>query len=228
MAPKFLEPPLLREVRKEEEEEGPIITSSGPFVKRSASDGKVAAEGIKVFDGSVYVDNQRGNVNCSQAKWTIGNFSRKLQHCSGRSLTSPPFTMVSAGLEDAYLMVSPDAEGKRQKEYKKLVSEGPLNCSVKVKMPRFNGSGVREFYLSVGSHRVGPFKHDFKDSAVSTWTDFGINWLDKVDLQDNSLTMGIEILHADAVALPHGPSSAALENGHGAMSVQAHMVATRQ
>eukprot|EP00747_Dinoflagellata_sp_TGD_P164000 gnl/TRDRNA2_/TRDRNA2_183340_c0_seq1.p1 gnl/TRDRNA2_/TRDRNA2_183340_c0~~gnl/TRDRNA2_/TRDRNA2_183340_c0_seq1.p1 ORF type:complete len:491 (+),score=83.97 gnl/TRDRNA2_/TRDRNA2_183340_c0_seq1:91-1473(+) len=205
----------------------PIITSSGPFIKRVTSSDEVAGEGIRVIEGSVVVSAERGEVNCLQAKWTIGHFSSKLKGCNGRALVSSPFN--AAGLEEVRLMVSPDAEDKtkgprsrRQKEiYAKRVSEGPLHGILKLKVPTCPAPSVFEFYLSVGSHRVGPFKHDFQNSTVHAWGDFGINWLDQVDPTDQSLTVGVEILQADVMAVPHPPSNEAMEAAPGAMSVQA-------
>merc|ERR1712100_247933 len=112
-------------------------------------------------------------------------------------------------MEDVRLMVYPDGKenrtkgprSRRQKEvYAKQVTEGPLDGCLKLKVPQDPAVSVLELYLSVGKHRVGPFKHNFENQNILSWVDFGINWLEQVDA-DQSLTVGVEILQADGMRL---------------------------
>lgn len=152
-------------------------------------------EGIQVTEGEV--EGQP----CEIAEWRIGHLSSKLKGCMGKALVSPPF--AAAGLEDVRLMVFPDGKdaakgprSKRQKElYAKKVSEGPLDGCLKMKFVPEEGSRVLEYYLSVGSERRGPFKHDFGEKNINGCDDFEVDWLAQLD-QDLSLTLRVQILKA--------------------------------
>ncbi|CAK0849488.1 unnamed protein product [Prorocentrum cordatum] len=152
-------------------------------------------EGIQVTEGEVE------GKPCEIAEWRIGHLSSKLNGCMGKALVSPPFT--AAGHEDVRLMVFPEGKdaarglrSKRQKElYAKKVSEGPLDGCLKMKFVPEEGSLVLEYYLSVGSERRGPFKHDFGEQNINGCYDFGVDWLKQLD-QDQSLTVRAQILKA--------------------------------
>ncbi|CAE8612951.1 unnamed protein product, partial [Polarella glacialis] len=120
---------------------------------------------------------------CQLAEWRIGHLSTKLKGCMGRALVSSPFS--AWGLEDIRLMVFPDGKepvkgprSRRQKElYLKKVSEGPLDGCLKLKVPDCPAPHVIEYFLSIGSVRCGPFKHNFGESTVNGCLDFAIDWL---------------------------------------------------
>jgi len=154
-------------------------------------------EGVTVVDGEV-----EGSA-CVRAEWRIGHLSTKLRGCMGRALVSSPFT--AAGLEDLRLMICPDGKesqskgprSRRQKElYAKKVMEGPLDGCLKLKAPNSSTEGAPqeiEYYLKVGSKRMGPIKHKFSESTVSGCEDFGVDWLKQLEV-DLSLTVCVEIL----------------------------------
>lgn len=171
-------------------------SSSSMFGLDSDVDGGTL-EGITVVDGQV------DGALCLRAEWRIGNLSSKLRGCKGRALVSSPFRC--AGLEDLRLMVCPDgtdAAGnhrrtRAQKElYMKKVTEGPLDACLRLKAPSSSSSsGPHEinYYLKVGSKRMGPFKHNFTESTVSGCDSFGVDWLTKLEA-DLSLVVCVEIL----------------------------------
>lgn len=160
--------------------------------------GDAQLEGVTLMTGEV------SGVACERAEWRIGHLSTKLRGCMGRALVSSAFT--AAGMEDLRLMICPDgndaAKGprsRRQKElYAKKVMEGPLEGSLKLKVPNCGASLPVEFYLKVGSVRCGPFKNDFAECTVSGCDDFGIDWLRQLE-PDNSLTVCVEITQAPAL-----------------------------
>ncbi|CAE8631305.1 unnamed protein product, partial [Polarella glacialis] len=148
---------------------------------------------------------------CQLAEWRIGHLSTKLKGCMGRALVSSPFS--AWGLEDIRLMVFPDGKepvkgprSRRQKElYLKKVSEGPLDGCLKLKVPDCPAPHVIEYFLSIGSVRCGPFKHNFGESTVNGCLDFAIDWLGQVD-SDQSLTVRAEILRIPGSGTPDSPS----------------------
>merc|ERR1712087_756967 len=88
------------------------------------------------------------------------------------------------GLEDLRLMICPDGKevakgprSRRQKElYAKMVAEGPLEASLKLKAPTSADTTQEiQFFLRVGDKRMGPFKHNFADTTVSGCDDFGVD-----------------------------------------------------
>jgi len=154
-------------------------------------------EGVRVEQGLV------DGVPAEIAEWRIGHLSTKLRGCMGRALVSSAFSMW--GLEDLRLMVFPDGKevakgprSRRQKElYAKKVTEGPLDGCLKLKVPDCPSPHILEYYLSIGSIRKGPFKHNFAESTVNGCLDFGEDWLQQVN-PDQSLLVTVEILKKGA------------------------------
>lgn len=151
-------------------------------------------EGVTVAPGEI------NGMECVKAEWRIGHLSTKLRGCMGRALVSSPF--MAAGLEDLRLMICPDGKeatkgprSRRQKElYAKKVMEGPLEGCLKLKAPTSSDVAQEiDYYLKVGSKRMGPFTHNFAESTVSGCDDFGVDWLKQLE-PDFSLTVCIEII----------------------------------
>lgn len=147
-------------------------------------------EGVQVT--SVELDG----VQCDRAVWRIGHLSAKLRGCMGRALVSSPFSTV--GLEDVRLMISPDGKdsvtgkNRRAKDlYAKRITEGPLDASLKLKIPICPTTCELRYCLTVGSVRRGPFVHNFAESTVSECGDFG-DWLKQLEA-DKSLTVVVEV-----------------------------------
>lgn len=152
-----------------------------------------------------------GGTRCAVAEWRIGHFSAKLRGCNGRPLVSPAF--AACGLEGLRLMVYPEGKeakgprSRRQKElYTKKVTEGPLDGSLKLKVPDCPPPHVLEYYLKVGSVRAGPLRHNFSESTVNGSSDFGADWLQQVDA-DMSLTVAVEIVLATGAAASGAPAT---------------------
>jgi hypothetical protein len=187
-------PPGLRKEETADSFGNPSEHTSG-YTSGSVATEAGQIEGIEVTEGEV------DGKPCEIAEWRIGHLSSKLKGCMGKALVSPPFT--AAGLEDVRLMVFPEGKdapkgprSKRQKElYAKKVSEGPLDGCLKMKFVPEEGSPVLEYYLSVGSERRGPFKHDFGEKNINGCDDFGVDWLNQLD-HDQSLTLRVQILKA--------------------------------
>jgi len=135
-----------------------------------------------------------------KAEWRIGHLSTKLRGCMGRALVSSPFKAYE--VDGLRLMLCPGAKevakgprSRRQKEiYAKMVSDGPLEGFLKLKVPSCPPPYVMEYYLKVGSMRFGPFVDNFSECTVSPCYDLDVDWLKHVDTNDNSLTVGVEIL----------------------------------
>jgi len=154
--------------------------------------------GDGVFEG-VQVDKfQVDDIAWERAEWRIGHLSSKLKGCMGRALVSSPFT--AWGLDDLRLMIFPDGKevakgprSKRQKDqYTKKVTEGPLDGCLKLKVPECPPPHILEYYLTIGSVRKGPFKHNFQESTVNGCSDFGVDWLQCMDA-DQNLRVTVEI-----------------------------------
>lgn len=198
-------PPGLRKDISQETVSSILMTGtlSGATSASVATEGDSMLEGVQVTTGEVE------GKPCETAEWRIGHLSTKLKGCMGKALVSPPF--AAAGAEDLRLMVFPEGKdaakgprSKRQKElYAKKVVEGPLtDACLKMKFVPENDEGEDgelEYYLSVGSTRRGPFKHDFRENTVNGCDDFGVDWLKQLD-QDQSLTLRVEILKVPAAA----------------------------
>jgi len=156
-------------------------------------------EGVSVAAATV------DGVGAEIASWRIGNLSTKLRGCMGRALVSSPFGML--GLQDLRLMVFPDGKevakgprSRRQKElYVKKVTEGPLEGSVKLKVPDCPAPHTLRYYLKIGNCRRGPFEHNFAESTVNGCLDFGVDWLEQVEA-DLSMTVTVEVLKQGAAA----------------------------
>eukprot|EP00929_Paragymnodinium_shiwhaense_P108945 TRINITY_DN75298_c0_g1_i1.p1 TRINITY_DN75298_c0_g1~~TRINITY_DN75298_c0_g1_i1.p1 ORF type:complete len:358 (-),score=74.78 TRINITY_DN75298_c0_g1_i1:247-1320(-) len=141
---------------------------------------------------------------CMTAEWRIGHLSVKLRNCMGRALVSPPFK--AWGLEDLRLMIFADGRddastgprSKRQKDqYSKKVTEGPLDGCIKLKVPDCPPPHLLEYCLRIGSVRRGPFSHNFSENTINGCSEFGIDWLKQVDV-DQSLKVTVEIFETQA------------------------------
>lgn len=153
-------------------------------------------EGVNVKDASVEGDT------CQRAEWRIHQLSVKLKGCMGRALVSPPFS--AWGMEELRLMICPDQKesgtgprSRRQKElYNQKVTQGPLDGSVKLKVPSCPAPHTLKYFLTVGtstSNRKGPFTHNFADCTVSDPAEFSMDWLQQVD-SDGGLTVSVDII----------------------------------
>lgn len=158
-------------------------------------------EGVQVFPG--FVEGEP----CQCAEWRINQFSSKLKSCMGKPVVSSPFK--ACGLEELRLMVFPEGKeakgprSKRQKElYNKRVTEGPLDCNLKLKVPECPPPHILEYFLKVGTCRIGPFRHNFAESTVNGPHDFNIDWLKQVEA-DQSLTVAVEITMAPGAEAMH-------------------------
>jgi len=165
-------------------------------------------EGVQVTSAAL------DGLECERAVWRIGHLSMKLRGCMGRALVSSPFRTL--GLDDVRLMVCPDgkdpAPGKnrRQKElYTKRITEGPLDASLKLKIPNCPSPCEIRYYLTVGSARRGPFIHNFSETTVSECGDFG-DWLGQLD-EDKSLTISLEAFPLPSAVLGAEDRGAGLE-----------------
>lgn len=155
-------------------------------------------EGVQVTNALV------DGVMWERAEWRIGQLSTKLRGCMGRALVSSPFS--AAGLQDIRFMVCADGKdatkgprSRRQKElYTKKVMEGPLDGCLKLKVSSSPATLELNYYLKVGAHRRGPFRHNFSESTVCGCDDFGVDWLKQLEA-DNSLVVTVEILKERAV-----------------------------
>jgi len=142
---------------------------------------------------------------CVRAVWRITGFCKKLTAGLGKPLVSPPF--VVSGVSDMRLMIFPDVQGgapgqgkQKQSKFGKLLSRGPLNCALKLKVP-VNNVPVLKFYLTLGScARRGPFTCDFSERPVDGCDGFDLDWLQQVD-GSGSLRVGVEILETGSVNL---------------------------
>merc|ERR1712070_1174442 len=119
----------------------------------------------------------------------------------GKPLVSPPFS--AAGHSDLRLMVFPDPKNtigggnakKRQSNFVKMVSRGPLHCALRLKLT--SGEGELKFMLTAGSCRLGPFTCDPSQQSicgVESESDLDIDWLGEVG-EDGCLSAGLEIFN---------------------------------
>jgi hypothetical protein len=158
----------------------------------SASEGK-ALESIIVDQVDV-----NGSM-CTRAVWRIVQLRGRLKTSLGKPVVSPPFSIDDLG--GLRLMVTPDAKGtleglrgkSKQSHFAKMLSHGPLDCTLKVKVP-CTSTPVVKFYLTVGSNcRQGPFTCDFSQHTMHGCNDFQCDWLKQVDDED-CLCVGLEIV----------------------------------
>jgi hypothetical protein len=143
--------------------------------------------------------SQVHGISCTRAVWRIVQLRGRLKTSLGKPVVSPPFSVL--GLGDLRLMVTPDAKGtlegmrgkSKQSHFAKMLSQGPLECTLKVKVPCTTVPVVK-FYLTVGPHcRQGPFTCDFMQHTVHGCNDFDCDWLKQVD-EEGCLCVGLEIV----------------------------------
>jgi len=163
------------------------ISPSGPMPEDKALE-SVTVERCEV-DG----------VTLTRAVWRIVQLRGRLKTSLGKPVVSPPFNIESLG--DLRLMVTPDAKGtlegmrgkSKQSHFAKMLSQGPLECTLKVKVPTTT-TPVVKFYLTVGANcRQGPFTCDFMQHTVHGCNDFNCDWLKQVD-DEGCLRVGLEIV----------------------------------
>lgn len=169
----------------------PMSISSTPTAGFMLEDKSLESVTVEQFE----VDG----ITCTRAVWRIVQLRGRLKTSLGKPVVSPPFTV--AGLGDLRLMVTPDAKGtlegmrgkSKQSHFAKMLSQGPLECSLKVKVPSTTTPVVR-FHLTVGPHcRQGPFTCDFMQHTVHGCNDFDCDWLKQVD-EEGCLCVGLEIV----------------------------------
>lgn len=140
---------------------------------------------------------------CTRAVWRIVQLRGRLKTSLGKPVVSPSFAI--SGLGDLRLMVTPDAKGtlegmrgkSKQSHFAKMLSHGPLECSLKVKVP-CTSTPIVKFYLTVGSNcRKGPFTCDFTEHTMHGCNDFDCDWLKQVD-DEGCLCVGLEIVEVRA------------------------------
>lgn len=150
----------------------------------------VAADAISTR--ASLIDGRLGTV----VQWRIHCFSAQLAGAMGRSLVSPPFHVGS--LSGLRLMVAAKVQGvfaprgqRARKAHKKLVTEGPLDGCLMLKVPNAPDLPL-EYHVFIGDHRGGPFANNFFDQCVATQSHLGIDWLQERG-HDGSLLVGVEI-----------------------------------
>jgi len=153
----------------------------------------------KCLESVTVEQSQVHGMPCTRAVWRIVQLRGRLKTSLGKPVVSPPFSVL--GLGDLRLMVTPDAKGtlegmrgkSKQSHFAKMLSQGPLECTLKVKVP-CTTIPVVKFYLTVGPHcRQGPFTCDFMQHTVHGCNDFDCDWLKQVD-EEGCLCVGLEIV----------------------------------
>jgi hypothetical protein len=169
-------------------------------------DGQLAVAGIHEDKGLENVSVEQTEVEgitCTRAVWRIVQLRGRLKTSLGKPVVSPSFAI--AGLGDLRLMVTPDAKGtlegmrgkSKQSHFAKMLSHGPLECSLKVKVP-CTSTPIVKFYLTVGSScRKGPFTCDFAEHTMHGCNDFDCDWLKQMD-DEGCLCVGLEIVEVRA------------------------------
>jgi len=153
----------------------------------------------KTLESVVVEQTEINGIVCTRAVWRIVQLRGRLKTSLGKPVVSPSFTI--SGLGDLRLMVTPDAKGtlegmrgkSKQSHFAKMLSQGPLECTLKVKVP-CTSTPVVKFYLTVGPNcRQGPFTCDFMQHTVHGCNDFDCDWLKQVD-EEGCLCVGLEIV----------------------------------
>lgn len=165
--------PLVLQVEKQEDQEGPRV--DGISICASCVDGRPS----------------------TKVQWRIGRVSAQLYGAMGRALVSPEFDVGS--LTELRLMVAPNVQGmlapkgrRARDTHKKMVTEGPLNGCLMLKVPNASDESV-EYYASMSEHRRGPFATNFSGQCLATHANFGVDWLQEKE-GDGSLVVGVEIM----------------------------------
>lgn len=138
-------------------------------------------------------------VDCTRAEWRIEHLSARLKSSMGKPIVSPPFR--ACGLADLRLMVFPDhheAKGVRNRKskdkYVTAVTKGPLLGSLKLKAASLD-KHILNCFLTVGTVRRGPFSYDFSEHAMHGCDDFGVDWLEQLDVERSCLRVSLEIFN---------------------------------
>jgi len=152
-------------------------------------------EGVKTTDELVE------GAAVKRTTWRIGHLSVKLRGCMGRALVSPPFE--SWGMKDLRLMLFPDLKQNQNRDrkakelYQKKVTEGPLDGSVKLKVPETLEQPVLTYCFTLGSQpKDGSLwkSHDFSQLSVSEQVPFSENWLQELE-KDGTLVVTVDIVN---------------------------------
>lgn len=140
-------------------------------------------------------------VPCLRAVWRIVHLRGRLKTSLGKPLVSPPFTV--GGLSELRFMITPDAKGtleglrgkSKQSHFTKMLTNGPLHCSIKLKVPELPPTSTTtfKFYLTVGSTaRYGPYTSNFKEHTMHGCNDTETDWLKEVDAE-GSICVALEM-----------------------------------
>lgn len=131
-----------------------------------------------------------------RAEWRVAQLSARLKAGKGKPLVSPLFD--AAGVPGR-LMIFPDPQGlvggvsakKRQSNFVKMVTKGPLSCTLKMKVP--SSTPRATFVLTLGSmHRFGPFVCNSSEQTMCGPEDINVDWFSVLD-KDGSVLVGVEI-----------------------------------
>jgi len=153
----------------------------------------------KALESVTVEETEVNGIACTRAVWRIVQLRGRLKTSLGKPVVSPAVTID--GLGEIRLMVTPDAKGtlegmrgkSKQSHFAKMLSQGPLECTLKVKVP-CTSKPIVKFYLSVGPNcRQGPFTCDFMQHTVHGCNDFDCDWLKQVD-EEGCLCVGLEIV----------------------------------
>jgi len=138
------------------------------------------------------------------ATWNVVQIRRRLRQKLGKPLVSPCFSL--GPLNDIRLLLFPkfanekaeSAQGKHQRSrYLKMVSQGPLACELKLKIPCPDATTVKFFVTLVGvtnRFREGPFECNFADKTVHGFGKFDMNWLSEVCSRTDSVVIELDIV----------------------------------
>jgi hypothetical protein len=194
-APPTLPPPPPDKPAKVFEDPSPITPPPGLVPSLSQVESDAVNEGIVIKEEMV------GGFEVKRATWRIGNLSVKLRGCMGRAVVSPPFSAWE--MNDLRLMLFADlnqkgtekGSRKAKESYQKKVSEGPLDGSLKLKVPECPKQPVLTYCFKLGDLPIdGPQwnSHDFSAQSVSEQVEFKEDWL-KQTTEDGALTVSVDI-----------------------------------
>lgn len=146
------------------------------------------------------IEMEVGGIPVQRTVWRIVHLSLKLRGCMGKPLVSPPFE--SWEMKDCRLMLFPDLsqtqnrDRKAKELYQKKVSDGPLDGTVKLKVPETApGQSTLTYSFTLGNQpKDGPVwrTHNFAELSVSEAVPFTDDWLRELD-KDGTLVVSVDI-----------------------------------
>jgi len=174
--------------------QAPTPATTAPSTPASSCGGETRSP--LALSGEMSLTVRATEAGNTRAEWRVAQLCARLKAGKGKPLVSSLFD--AAGVPGR-LMIFPDPKGlvggvsakKRQSNFVKMVTKGPVACTLKMKVP--SSTPLFTFCLTLGDvHRFGPFVCNSSEKTMCGPEDIDVDWLSLLDA-DGSVLVGVEI-----------------------------------